>query len=81
MVTSLRETVNIRGVNGESFTLRLEFTTARLGGSSLGERQKGNWKTQRSWKEGRSRDLDFVSSGGFYFDREEEERHTGQAGF
>jgi len=43
--------------------------------------QHGTWKTQRSWREDRSRDLDFVSSGGFYFDREEEEQHTGPAGF
>ena len=43
--------------------------------------QQGNWKTQRSWREDRNRDLEFVWSVGFYFDREEEEQPTGQAGF
>ena len=61
VVTSLRETDNIREVL-EELTLRLVSATAKLGGSSLGERQKGNWKTQRSWKEDRSRDFGCVSS-------------------
>ena len=80
MSVSLYETDIRKVIPWRSF-LRVEFITARLGGSSLGERQKGNWKTQRSWKEDRSRDLDFVWSVGFYFDREEEGQHTGQAGF
>ena len=42
---------------------------------------KGELENSAILKEDRSRDLDFVSSGGFYFDREEEQQHTGAAGF
>ena len=80
VLISLRETDNIREVN-DGVILSRSINTSNDQRLAVRRQQQGTWKTQRSWREDRSRDLYFVWSVGFYFDREEEEQQTGQAGF
>ena len=70
VVTSLRETDNIREVN-DGVILSRSINTSNDQRLAVRRQQQGTWKTQRSWREDRSRDLDFVWSVGFYFDRQE----------